>query len=90
MSRDIESYANSCSICYDFRTRVDKSIGTWPKIAERELLHMDWVSIKQVGNVSILVDAGSGWTKAFICGNRSTENVIRWLSKVFIRCGVPR
>ena len=43
---------------------------------------MDWAYIQEVGNVLFIVDAGSGWIEAFICGNRPTEKVIHCLSAI--------
>ena len=50
---------------------------------------MDWACIQEVGNILIIVDAGSGWIEAFICGDRLTEKVIHCLSTIFGRFGVP-
>ena len=50
---------------------------------------MAWAYIQEVGNLLIIVDAGSGWIEAFICGDRPTEKVIHCLSAIFGRFGVP-
>ena len=50
---------------------------------------MDWAYIQEVGNILIIVDAGSGWIEAFICGDRPTEKVIHCMSTIFGRFGVP-
>ena len=50
---------------------------------------MDWAYLQEVGNIFIIVDAGSGWIEAFICGDQPTEKVIHWLSAIFGRFGVP-
>ena len=49
---------------------------------------MNWSYIQEVGNILIIVDAGSGWIEAFICGDRPTEKVIHCLSAIFGRFGV--
>ena len=50
---------------------------------------MDWAYIQEVGNILIIVNAGSGWIEAFICGDWPTEKVIHCLSAIFWRFGVP-
>ena len=89
MTPDNESYVNACAKCNELRLRVDKSIGTWPKLAPWERLHMDWAQKEQVGNVLIIVDAGSGCVEAFVCGDRPTEKIIKCLSSAFARFRVP-
>ena len=69
IGRNIESYVNACAKCNELRPRVDKSNGTQLKVAPWEQLHMDWAQIQQVDNVSIKIDAGSGWIEAFVCGD---------------------
>ena len=50
---------------------------------------MDWAYIQEVGNILIIVDAGSGWIEAFQCGDRPTEKDIHCLSAIFGRFGAP-
>jgi transposase InsO family protein len=86
---DVERYVNSCSKCLTLRPRLEKSVDQWPEAKPWERLHMDWAHIPEVGNILIIVDAGTGWIEAFICGDRPTENVIKRLSAIFARFGVP-
>ena len=63
------------------RSRIDQ-LQPW------ERLHIDWAYIQEVGNFLIIVDVGSGWIEAFMCGDWSTEKVIHCLSATFGRFGV--
>ena len=51
---------------------------------------MDWAYIQEAGNILIIVDAGSGWMEAIICGERPAETVLQCLCATFGRFGVPR
>ena len=42
------------------------------------------------GNILVLVDAVSGWIKAFPEGNRTSQTVKLHLSQTFARFGIPR
>ena len=48
---------------------------------------MDWAYTKEVGEVLVIVDAGTGWIEAFPCKDRSSDTVIRCLEVVFTRFG---
>ena len=87
--KDVEKFISACFECAKIRPRTEKSIDIWPDAQPRERLHMDWTSIQEVGNILIIVDAGSGWIEAFICGDRPTEKVIHCLSAIFGRFEVP-
>ena len=49
---------------------------------------MDWAHVKGIGDVLILVDAGSGWIEAFPMCDRTSASVIKCLRTVFTRFGV--
>ena len=89
VGKDVEKFISACSESAKIRPRTEKSIDTWPDAQPWERLHMDWAYIQEVGNILIIVDAGSGWIEAFICGDRPTEKVIHCLSAFFGRFGVP-
>ena len=50
---------------------------------------MDWAHIPNVGDVLIVVDAGSGWLEAKLLPDRATKEVIGMLRELFCRLGVP-
>ena len=89
VGKDVEKFISACSECAKIRPRTEKSIDTWPDAQPWERLHMDWAYIQELCNILIIVDAGSGWIEAFICGDRPTEKVIHCLSAIFGRFGVP-
>ena len=89
IGKDVEKLLSACSECSKIRQRTEKLIDTWPCAQPRERLHMDWAYIQEVCNIVIIVDAGSGWIEAFICGDRPTEKVIHCLPAIFGRFGVP-
>ena len=89
VGKDVETFTSACSECGTIRPLTENSIDTWPDAQPWERLHMDRAHIQEVGNILIIVDAGSGWIEAFICSDRLTEKVIPCLSAVFGRFGVP-
>ena len=90
MTADIKKFVNDCYECSKSRPRESNSVDTWPDAKPWERLHMDWAYSQEVGNILILVDAGSGWIEAFVCGTRPTESVIKCLSSTFARFGIPK
>ena len=89
MSRDFDKCVKTCSKRNKLRTRVDKTNRIWPKVESLDQLRNKWAHIQQVGNVLIMVDAQSGWTEAFICGDCPTEKGMKCLLSGFPRFGVP-
>ena len=89
VGKDVEKFISACTECAKIRPRTEKSNDTWPDAQTWERLYMDWAYIQEVGNILIIVDADSGWIKAFISGNRPTEKVIHCLSTLFERFGIP-
>ena len=89
MAADVAVMVEKCPTCCDTRTRLGKSVNTWPSAKPFERIHMDWAYIKEVGELLIIVDAGSGWIEAFVCKNRTSDAVILCLRTVFTRFGVP-
>ena len=71
------------------RPSLGKPVSTWPEADVWERLHMDWVYVKDQGNI-LDVDAGSGWIEAFPAGNRTSETVQVYLSQIFARFGIPK
>ena len=57
--------------CQLNRPSLGKTVSTWPEADVWERLHMDWVYVKDQGNILVIVDAGSGWIEAF---PRETEH----------------
>ena len=89
MTRDIEQYVNKCEICSTLRPQKQKTVHEWPNATPFERLHIDWAYSRDVGNILIIVDSGSGWIEAFRTKERTTENVIKCLRTVFTRFGIP-
>jgi hypothetical protein len=87
MFKDIERYVSTCSICLQTRPNSQKSVFKWPSVLPFERLHIDWAYTKEVGEVLVIVDAGSGWIEAFWCKDRSTKSVVNCLEAVFTRFG---
>jgi hypothetical protein len=50
---------------------------------------LDWAHVPAAGNVLLLVDAGSGWIEAMPSRTRTSQDVIRLLTGVFTRFGIP-
>ena len=78
-----------CSQCSKLRPNTSKSTHKWPISAPFERMHMDWAFVKDVGNILIIVDSGTGWIEAFPTQNRESSTVIQCLRTVFTRFGVP-
>ena len=57
------------------RSSLGRTVSAWSQADVRELLHMDWVYVKDKGNILVIVDAGSGWIEDFPAGNRISETV---------------
>ena len=51
---------------------------------------MDWVYVKDEGNILVKIDAGSGWMEAFPAGNRKSKTVKVYLCETFARFGIPK
>ena len=64
------------------RPHVQKQNHTWPEAEPWERLRIDWAYIKDQGNILIIVDAGTDWIEAFPCTDRSSLNVIKFLSAI--------
>ena len=66
MSSDIERMIQCCPKCNELRPKQEKTVNHWPEADPFQRLHIDWGYIKeQKCNLLIIVDAGSGWIKAF-------------------------
>ena len=89
MDSDIERFVRQCEVCGRNKFRGQTSVHKWPSSAPFERLHMDWADIPSVGNVLIIVDAGSGWMEAFPTKDRTSGTVIKCLRAVFTRFGIP-
>ena len=85
MNRDIQIMIDKYPTCQKIRPNLGKVVDTWPKAEPFDRVHMDWAYVKGVGNILIIVDAGSGWIEAF-----RSENVIKCLRTVFTRFGIPK
>ena len=80
---------NKCERCSTLRPQKQKTVHEWPNATPFERLHIDWAYSRDVGNILIIVDSGSGWIEAFRTKERTTENVIKCLRTVFTRFGIP-
>lgn len=88
MDKDIQLMVEKCGICRKLRPSVSKAVDVWPAARPFQRLHMDWAHVNGVGDVLIIVDAGSGWIEAFPMRDRSSNSVIRCLRTVYTRFGV--
>jgi hypothetical protein len=89
MFNDVMTLVNSCSVCIQNRptASVTKTINHWPPALPFQRIHIDWAYTKEVGEVLVIVDSGSGWIEAFKCNDRSSQSVIKCLEAVFSRFG---
>ena len=69
-------------------TAVSKDV--LPEAEPWERLHVDWGRVPGVGDILVVVDAGSGWVEAARVPDRSTESVITMLRRMFSMFGVPK
>ena len=90
ISHDVLRYVSKCKECQVNRPSLGKTVSTWPEAEVWEGLHMDWVYVKDQGNILVIVDAGPGWIEAFPAGNRTSQTVKVHLSQIFARYGIPR
>ena len=67
-----------------------EKVSAWPEADVWERLHMDRGYVKDQSNILVIADAGSGWTKSFPAGNRTSETVKVYLSQMFGRSGKPK
>ena len=65
------------------RPSLGKTVSTWPEANVWERIHMGWGFVKDLGNILIIGDAGSGWIEAIPAGNRTSETVKIYLSQIF-------
>ena len=89
MSQDVEQLV-SCENCQKNRPLLEKTVSKWPEADVWEQIYMAWATMKEQGNIFVVVDAGSGWIEAFPTIYRSTLAVNKYLSAVFARSGVPK
>ena len=90
MNRDIERFVRQCPICTKIRPQAQKVVDHWPPAEKFERLHMDWAYVRSIGEILIIVDAGTGWIEAFRLPSRDSCEVIRALRTVFSRFGIPK
>ena len=72
------------------RPLLGKTVSKWPEADVWEQIRMAWATMKEQGNVFVVVDAENGWIEAFPTIYRSTLAVNKYLSVVFARSGVPK
>ena len=82
-------YVSKCKECQINRPSLDKTVSTWPETEIWERLHMDWGYVRDQGNILVIVEAVSGWTEAFLAGNRTSQTVKKHLSQIFAKYGIP-
>ena len=90
ISQDVLRYVSKCKERQENRPSLGKTVSTWPEAEVWEILHMDWVYVNDQGNISVILDAGSGWIEAFPAGNRTSQTVKVHLSQIFASFGIPR
>ena len=88
MNRGIQLFVEKCGICRKLRPAVSRTVDVWPTALPFQRLHMDWAHVKGIGDILILVDAGSGWIEAFPMCDRTSASDIKCLQMVFMRFGV--
>ena len=87
---DVNAYIGQCEKCALLRPIKLKEEHTWPDSELWERLHADWAYDEEVGEILVVVDAGSGWIEAFPRSNRATKGVMEALQALFGRFGMPR
>ena len=75
VGKDVEKFISACSEYAKIHPKTAKLIDIWPDAQPWESLHIDWAYIREVRNILIIVNAGSGWIEAFIGGDRPTEKL---------------
>ena len=90
ISQDVLQYVSKCKECQEKRPSLGKTVSTWPEAEVWERLHMEWSYVRDQGNILMIVDAGSGWIKAFPAGNSTSQTVKVHLSQIFARFWIPR
>jgi transposase InsO family protein len=88
--KDTATWVTQCSVCQKVRPRFTKSQSSWPKGEVFERIHADWFFVRGIGNLLLIVDSASGWIEVFQFRERTTENVVRALTDVFCRFGIPK
>jgi len=87
---DVMQFINFCEPCRGAKSFAPRQVHKWPNCTVWERIHMDWAHDSQIGNILVVVDAGSGWVEAKITNTRRTEEVICFLRELFARFGVPK
>ncbi|MEL7307217.1 MAG: RNase H-like domain-containing protein [Pseudomonadota bacterium] len=87
---DVMQFVNLCESCRGAKSFAPREVHKWPDCGIWERIHMDWAYDSQIGNILVVVDAGSGWVEARITNTRRTEEVIGFLRELFSRFGVPK
>ena len=85
ITQDVQYFVSNGKNCEMNRPNLGKTVYTWPQADIWEKLHMDWVYVKDQGNILVSVEAGFGWIEAFPAGNRTSETVKVYLSQIFAR-----
>lgn len=88
--KDTAAWVSQCATCQKIRPRFTKSQSSWSKGEAFERVHADWFYVRGIGNLLLIVDSASGWIEVFPFRERSTENVIKALTDICCRFGVPR
>ena len=90
ITQDVQHFVSKCKNCQMNRPSLGKTVSVRPEANVWERLYMDWGCVKDQSNISVIVDAGSGWIEAFPAGNLTTESVKVYLSQIFTRFRIPK
>jgi len=90
LGKDVRSWVRNCPACSKLRPSFQKHLNSWPDCLPFERVHADWCHVPEVGDVLVMVDAGSGWIECSLPQSRTSSKVIDSLSAIFSRFGVPK
>ena len=90
MWRDVMHFVNNCHLCQTVRAPVANKTLSWPTSDRWERVHIDWADEPNFGCVLVVIDSGTNYLDAYMCKNRSSNEVKRCLSRSFALFGIPR
>ena len=86
----VVDYVSKCDTCNKIRSTNREANHRWPEAGPWERVHVDWCYVRNVGEILVLVDAGTNWIEAVPLPDRSTVGIVRTLTPIFARFGVPK
>ena len=90
ITQDVQHFVSKCKNCQMNGPSLGKTVSAWTEADVWERLHKEGGYVKDPGNISVIVDAGSDWIEAFHAGNRTSETVKVNLSQMFARFGITK